>query len=188
MEFSDFIKSVKKVNSNRNHKIKNSFGIANAYVYYTKNIDKKNYKKVSRIDFGLIINLMNKIISDSIICNKKFTIPSGLGLIEILKNKTESKILDNGDFFCNKPKDIMATLRLWYDDKDSFESKSIVRHDTDYIFRFRYIKKNCRYKNSAYFFIKFNRGLKQKLKNNINNNEKYDTYEYRMDEYKNNLR
>ena len=59
MEYNEFIKSIKKVNNNRNHKVNNSYGSKDAFKYYRK-IKPDDSKFVLTDCQYLQINLIKK--------------------------------------------------------------------------------------------------------------------------------
>ena len=173
--FDDFLKKQKKVFGNRIHKINKSYNTISGFKYYRS--IKPNDKSfiISDKQYLSIIRQMNILMADYLIKNKSVSLPCGFGKLEIIKYETTSWIDKNGKFGTNKTIDIGKTLKLWYDDEDARENKTIVRYDDDFIFRIKYPTWWRKYKYSKYFSFQFNRGLRQKLKLAIQNGD-YDTY------------
>ena len=88
--FDDFLKEIKHVSGPRIHKIRNSVNTINGFYYYRK-IKSNNKELVLKdVQYLSIIREMNLLLVDSLIKNKSFRLPSGMGLIEILKIQSKS--------------------------------------------------------------------------------------------------
>jgi hypothetical protein len=62
-----------------------------------------------------------------------------MGTLEIRKKPARVSIVD-GKLVTNLPIDWDATLKLWYEDKESFENKTLVRVESEEIFKVYYNK------------------------------------------------
>jgi hypothetical protein len=163
MEYSEFLKDLKKVSGPRNHKIKNSYNTINGLKYYrTIRPNEKSYI-LRDSEYLEIIREMNLLIADELIKSKKVVLPSGMGALEICKIENKTFIDDNGMLVSTKPVNPSATYRLWYEDEEAREKRILVRFDEDYRFKFTYSSRSRKYKNSIYFNMKFGRYLKSKL-------------------------
>ena len=177
--FDEFLKEVKHVSGPRVHKITNSLNTIDGFYYYRRIKPKDKELVLKDIQYLSIIREMNLLLVDSLIRNKSFRLPSGMGLIEILKIPSKSWINDNDELETTKPINMNETLRLWYEDEECRKNRTYVRYDNEYTFRIKYIKKTCTYRNNIYFNINFGRYLKKKLKDTIVAGN-YDAYEIKQ--------
>ena len=77
--------------------------------------------------------------------------------------------LEEGKLKTNRAIDWQSTLKLWYEDKESFDSKTLVRCVADEKFKFIYARKKANYANKMYYEFTPTRSLKLRLKEIINN-------------------
>ncbi len=182
--YEDFLKRIKKVSGHRKHRVSNSSGIPAAILFYTKHRPRDPQYVLSRHDFSRVICAMNLKVADSLINNGEFKLPSGLGQLSISKIKTATYLDDNDELVCTKPIDRAGTFRLWYDEPECYENKVLLRTDSEFTYRFKHSRTRVRTRNAKYYYLKFGRDIKQKLKNKILTDKTYDAYEQRkMDKY-----
>lgn len=171
--FEEFSKEFKNVSGSRKHKITGSQNTISGFHYYRKIRPKTKDFVLSDIQYLSIIREMNLLIVDELIFNKSVKLPCGFGKLEILKYEPTSWIDSNGKLKSNRPINMNETLRLWHEDEEARFNKSIVRYDSDFIFRFKYPLRGRKSKNSRYFAMQFNRSMRQKLSLAIKSGE-YD--------------
>jgi len=174
--FEEFSKNIVNLHAPRVHKIKNSYYTINGLKHYTKIRPKDDDFIISQVEYLSIIREMNLLLVDSLIKNKFFRLPCGMGILEVCKAESRSWINDDGRLISSKPIDYVETKRLWYEDEDARAKKTLVRFDVDYVFRLKHGVKGRRYHNAKYFSLKFGRFTKSKLADTIKNGD-YDTYE-----------
>lgn len=165
----------KKQKQPRINKIKNSYGVIDYYRYY-RDINKKRGK--SFVDLSLFLKILRTINNR---LRDKFSegcidliFPCNLGRLQIEKIKTQKKIVD-GKLKTNAFIDWNKTIELWFEDKESFENKKLVRVTSPYKFMIKYNKVKALYTNKFYVEFNTNRELKNKLKKNIRDG-KIDAY------------
>ena len=165
-EYEEFKNSIKKVSSNRIHRVNNSVGVYDIY----KNIRKNHWYNIGRPltekEFYSIIRTFNKHIADELSKGNEFTLPYKMGTLEIRKYSPNITIKD-GKLNTPLPIDWDKTLKLWYEDKESYDKKTLVRSDVKEIFRLIYNKSKAEYINKSFYELRFNREIKKKLKYNI---------------------
>lgn len=166
--YSEFLKKLKNVSGPRVHKITNSYRTVDGINRYRKVKPKGSEFVVDKGVYLRIIKEMNLLIADSLIENKRFRLPSGLGYLEISKIENSTYIDADGNLKTSKSVDVDTTYRLWYEDEEARAKKTLVRFDNEYTFKLRYPSNRRLYKNHQYFSINFNRALKLKLKDAIN--------------------
>lgn len=166
MTEAEFINDIKKVNSKRKHKIKNSFGVYDAYKYYRKNKPKDRKYIITESQYFSIIRTINNKLKDLLTANHDIVFPERLGKLQIIK-KTPVVYKENNNIKNTYPIDWNTTLKLWYEDKESYVNKKIVKTVTQNVYKVIYNKSQANYNNKSFFDFKLNRDIKVKLKHNI---------------------
>lgn len=165
-EEQKFLNEIKNVKGPRVHKVKNSYGIYDGYKYYRKNKPKDPKYILTESQYFAITRLINEALSDSLSRGEDIILPHRLGRLEL--RKTESKIYWDGEKIkSNLPIDWDRTLKLWYEDEESFKNKTLVKIEEKEIFKLYYNRVIADYTNKSFYQFDFNRELKKKLKNNI---------------------
>lgn len=165
---NEFIDSIKKVKKNRIHKVNNSFGVYDSYKWIRKNKWLNIGKPITEHQFYTIIRSINDYYSEQLSTGNSFKIPYKMGIIELRKYKSYIKEED-GKIKTNLPIDWDRTIRLWYEDQESYKDKTLIKKQEKEIFKFCYNKSSAEYINKSFFNFKINRSIKIKLKENINN-------------------
>lgn len=167
-----FINDIKKVQEKRNHKIKNSYGVYDAYKYYRKNKPKDKKYILTESQYFSIIRTINKQLIDKLLLNSEINFPCRLGSLIIIKNTTKI-YKENNKLKNTYPIDWKTTLELWEEDSESYKNRTLVKHLSKEVFKIKYDKSKANYINKSFFDFKPNRDLKLQLKelikeNNIN--------------------
>lgn len=162
MNFDEFKSSIRKITGPRNHKIKNSYGVYDAYKYIRKNNWFNIGKPVSEKEFYKIIRTVNRIITEKLISSGEVQLPNKMGSLEILKSHPRISI-ENGKLIMTNPIDWDATLKLWYEDPEAKDRKQLVRIENDDIFRVHYNKTKATYNNRSYYDFRPMRDFKRTL-------------------------
>jgi hypothetical protein len=166
MTYEEFRIGVLKANQKKHHfKVNNSYGTKDAYRWSIKNklIDKAMTEK----DFRKIINVLNQSLQDRLMKGLDAKFPEGMGGIGVRKFNAFVS-LEGDKIKTNMAVDWASTLKLWYEDKEAFCNKTLVRCDTKEKFKFVYAMKKANYKNKIYYEFTPTRSLKLKLKEIIN--------------------
>lgn len=166
-------------------KTKKHFRVTNSYT--TKTIWrwlKKNKfldigTEISEHDFGLIIKTVNTELVNSVLEGHDAILPYNMGKIELRKYKPTIEITPEG-IKTNLPINWKRTLSLWKDNKEAHKKKTLVRYETNMLFRIMYSRKKAIYKNkSVYQFIPHT-SFKKKLSEKVLNNE-IDAFLYKAE-------
>lgn len=160
-----FIDDIKKVKQQRNHKIKNSYGLQDVYRDYRKNKSIKQ-KIVTQSLYSNIIKDINECLIKSFLQGNEIKFPKRMGILYIVKNPTRIYTQD-GKLKNTYPINWKKTLELWESDQESFNNKSLVKTITKEVFKIKYDKSKANYINKSFFDFKVNRSLKIRLKNQI---------------------
>ncbi len=174
--FEEYLKETKKVSDKRNHKIKGSVGSIDGFYHYRKIRPDEKMFVLSNIQYLSIIREMNFLVVDEIINNGSVNLPEAFGRIEVIKHESNSWIDKDGNLVTTKPVDIHSTMKLWYEDEECRNNKTLVRYDNEYTFKLRYNKRTARCKDVRYFKFQFGRYIKSKLKDAIVSTD-YDAFE-----------
>lgn len=176
MEFKEFIKTIKKVNNERHHKVTNSYGSKDAFHYYRKIKPNDSKYVLTDCQYLHIIRTINNQLRLNLIEGKDIVLPEKMGRLE-LRKQTNKIYFKDGKLKITSPVDWEATLKLWYDDSNSKNKKQLVRQETQEIFRVIYNKSKANYNNKSFYDFYTNREIKLGLKNNIKLN-KIDAFKY----------
>lgn len=94
-----------------------------------------------------------------------------MGQLKIGRVNKKISFDDNGKLKTNLKVDWYKTLRLWHDDKEAYECKSLIRSDNEYIYKIFFIKSHFHAKNKEYYNFIPSRTYKSILKQHIKNND-----------------
>lgn len=162
MTYKDFRINTLKANKKKHHfEISNSYGTKDAYRWCIKN--KLIDKSLSEKDFRIIINALNQSLQDQLMRGKDAKLPEGMGRIEIRKFNTYVG-LEEGKIRTNLAVDWDKTLKLWYEDKEALENKTLVRCETQEKFKFCYNRKGTSYNNKIFYEFTPTRSMRVRLK------------------------
>lgn len=160
--WEEFRREVLKVSGNRIHKVTNSYGVYDAYKYYRKNKPKDPEYILTESQYFSIIRKINLLLVRELLECKDIVLPKRMGTIQIRKRDRVIKF-NNGKLITNLPIDWDNTLKLWYEDKEAYDNKILVRENPSEIFRILYIKHKALYKNKSYYVFRPNREIKKQL-------------------------
>lgn len=167
MTLDEFKKTIKKVSSKREHKIKNSLGVYDAYKYYRTLADYD--KTITSVQYSSIIRKVNTIIGNLLASGQEIPLPARMGKLEIRKKTSIVKLKDN-KVVNNFPIDWDATLKLWYSDEEAYNKKILIKQESREVYRVYYNRHNSNYKNKSYYQFKPNREIKLNLKKQVKDN------------------
>ena len=175
MEEQEFTNSIKRVTDSRKHKVTGSLGVYDAFKWYRKNKPSSKDYVVTESQYFTIIRRINEAMREELILNGDLLFPCRMGRLEIRKYPaiitTEGKKIKT-----NLPIDWDATLKLWYEDQESLDNKTLVRVNVPEIFRVYYNKAKANYNNKSFYQFSVNRELKKLLKHAIKNNPGFDAF------------
>lgn len=167
MEFKEFRELVQKKDK-KDFKITNSFNIYQIYKFIRKNHWYDIGRPVTEKEFYSIIRGINNRLADNLVHGESIAFPERMGTLELRKRKTNVSIDKNGKLKVGYPIDWDKTLRLWYEDKEAHDNKTLIRNETEYIYRVKYDKYNATYTNKIFYEFKIHKKVKVALKENIN--------------------
>lgn len=163
MTYDNFKKTVLNVEGPRVHKITNSIGVYDAYKWIRKNKWLDIGTPVSEHDFYKIIRSINEQLILLLLSGGNLQLPQRMGTIELRKRPVVYDI-KSGKLKVSAPIDWDRTLKLWYEDEESFNKKTLVKMEEKEIFQIYYNKSKATYKNKSFYQFRPNRDLKVQLK------------------------
>ena len=161
-----FRAQVLKLNEPRTHKVSGSLGVYDAYKWIRKHKWLNIGKPISEHDFYSIIRLVNTTLADQLVNGLDINLPHRLGRLEVRKSIPSITIKD-GKVKTNLPIDWDATLKLWFEDEQSYQNKTLVKQDQKEIFRVIYNRSKADYTNKSFYQFDINRDIKKRLKQQI---------------------
>ena len=167
-ELNNFKNKIKKVNSSREHKVRDSYGTYDAYKYYRKNKPKESKYVLTESQYFNIIRSINKQLANNLLNGETVVFPHRMGSL-ILKKKESVISFKDGKLKTNLPVDWDSTLKLWYEDKESFENKVLIRMEERDLYKVCYDKSKANFNNKTFYTFNVNREIKVQLKNKIKN-------------------
>lgn len=186
MNIEEFMSSAKKAKGKRIHKVRNSWGVKDAFCYYRKTRPKDSKYVLTECEFLSIIRKINDILRQLIIRGEEITLPEKMGKLELRKRQTIVEFKE-GKLKTNLPVDWDSTLKLWYEDAQSYKNKKLVRQETKEVFKVFYNKYKADYINKSFYQFHINREIKKGLKNKIKNGEIDSLMLYRIKHGKDNV-
>ena len=166
MTYEEFKFNVQHLNSLRIHKVKNSYGVYDGFKYYRKNRPKEHKYVLTESQYFSIIRRVNELLGEALINGEDVTLPYRLGRLEV--RKYEARITTDGKKVrTNLPIDWDRTLKLWYEDKESYKNKTLIKVEEKEIYKVYYNRNVAEFTNKAFYQFDVNRELKRRLKQNI---------------------
>lgn len=170
MNEKEFMTKVKRARGKRVHKVRNSLGVKDAFIFYRKVRPKEPEFVLSESQFLSIVRMINNVLRQLIIQGQEVVLPEHMGKLELRKRQTITDFRD-GKLRTNLPVDWDSTLRLWYEDEESYHEKRLVRQESKEVYKVYYNKYKADYPNKSFYQFRVNREIKRGLKQKIRNNE-----------------
>lgn len=169
--YKDFKSAIQGLQNTRTHKITNSLGSYDAYKYIRKNKWFNIGRPLTEHEFYQIIRRINNYLAEELINGNDVIFPNRMGKLELRKRNSLPIIDKNGNLKVTYAIDWDSTLKLWYEDEEAFNNKTLVRLPERNIFRIKYNKNTANYNNKSFIEFQVNRNIKVRLKQKIKNNE-----------------
>ena len=155
----DFIKDLKKVSQPRKISVTNSYGVKDAFRAIRKSKWANIGQPVTEHQFYAIIRKINDKLAKNLTNSQEVKFPYKMGHL-IIRKYPRKVWLKDGQLKTNLPVDWQATLKLWYEDEEARENKTLIRGSMHEIFKIHYDKGPSDYINSWYYEFRANRNLK----------------------------
>lgn len=148
-------------------KIRNSWGIYDAYKKIRKNKWYDIGRPLKEHEFYSIIRGINDLMAEELCQGNTLTFPSRMGKLELRKFQV-GVWLDKDDRLHNTyPIDWWSTLLLWRTDKEAEQQRIILHREEPWIYRVRYNKGKANYNNKVFYQFYLNTFINRKLYKNI---------------------
>ena len=169
--YKDFKSAIQGLQNTRTHIITNSLGSYDAYKYIRKNKWFDIGRPLTEHEFYQIIRRVNNYLAEELVNGNDIILPNRMGKLELRKRSSLPVIDKNGSLKVTYAIDWDNTLKLWYEDEEAFNNKTLVKIPERNIFRVKYNKDTANYENKSFMEFRVNRGIKTRLKQKIKNNE-----------------
>jgi hypothetical protein len=169
MTFEEFKKNTNKVSEHRVHKITGSLGVYDAFKWIRKNKWLDIGQSLTESEFYSIIRNVNLKLAELLAEGETITFPCRMGKLELRKKPVIKKLV-NGKLKTNLPIDWDKTLKLWFEDKECYENKTLVHSNTNEMIKVMYDKRTANYNNKQFYKFNINRELKNSIRNNAKHN------------------
>lgn len=169
--YKDFKSAIQGLQNTRTHRITNSLGVYDAYKYLRKNKWFNIDRPLTEHEFYQIIRRVNNHLAEELVNGNDIIFPNRMGKLELRKRSSLPVIDKNGSLKVTYAIDWDNTLKLWYEDEEAFNNKTLVKIPERNIFRVKYNKDTANYENKSFMEFQVNRSIKTRLKQKIKNNE-----------------
>lgn len=167
MDYTEFENTILKRKNKKIAKVRNSWGVYDAY----KHIRKNNWYDIGRPlkegEFYSIIRGVNNLLADEVAKGNTITFPQWMGKLELRKFERGVSLVD-GKLKITYPIDWSETLKLWFENEEERKRKTLLRRQNKYVYHVRYCKHNANYENKTFYEFALNKFIKLALKDNIN--------------------
>lgn len=165
-KWKEFRTSVCHLNEHRAHKVSGSLGVYDAYKFLRKRKWLNIGRPLTEHEFYSIIRKVNDYLADSFLHGNDIKLPHRMGRIEL--RKCDVRVSFDGEKVkTNLPIDWDRTLKLWYEDEEAYENKTLVKVEEKEIFKVYYNRQLADYNNQSFYEFNVNRELKKRLKQRI---------------------
>lgn len=167
MEYREFSNKIKRSREHHQAKVRNSYGVYDAYKAIRKNKWFDIGRPLKEKEFYSIIRGINDLLAGEIANGREISFPSRMGKLELRKIKTGVSIV-NGKLKNTYPVNWEETIRLWFEDEEARQKNVLLRNETEYVYHIKYDKFDATYENKGFYEFTLNRFIKLALKENIN--------------------
>jgi hypothetical protein len=166
--FKEFFGKVTNPTGKNYHKIKNSWGVYQAFRHIQSHRWYNIGRPLDRKTFYAIIRSINLLLADNLANGMMIKFPCRMGKLELRKFPKGVSIID-GKLKNTYPIDWYKTLELWYNDPEAHENKILVRDEQPFVYTVLYNVYNANYENKHFYKFTLNYHIKKALKENIKN-------------------
>lgn len=152
-------------------KVRNSFGVYDAYKLMRKNHWYNIGRPLKEKEFYAIIRGVNNLLAEEILKGNTVKFPAWMGKLELIKYEVGATFNKTGQLRITYPINWKETWDLWKKDEEAFKEKVLMRYETPFVYRVRYCKREAKYANKMFYQFVLNQHLKKKLKKVINSGE-----------------
>lgn len=170
MDRKEFESDVKGASRKRIYKVTGSHGVKEAFTYYRANRPRESEYVLTDCQYFSIIRKVNDILRKYLAEGNEIELPERMGKLEIRKRPAIIEYREN-KVYTNLPIDWDSTLKLWYEDEESYRNRKLVRQEIKEIYKIFYNKHRADYTNKTFYRFQANRELKKMLSRKIKSSE-----------------
>lgn len=168
MDYKEFRSKLMKADTPKKSKVRNSWGVYDAYKQIRKNGWYDIGRPLKEHEFYSIVRGINDLLAKEIVKGNTVKFPHNMGELELRKFKPEVKIV-GGKLKIGYPINWDKTIKLWYKDEEARKNKTLLRYEPKYIYHIKYNRHLAMYKNQVFYEFDVNRFIKRALVKSINN-------------------
>lgn len=168
--FDEYRIRIKGAGTKNNHpfEIRNSWGVYDYYKAYRHQQFAARKKHLNQKEYFRLIRLVNSMLMDKFIEDKRLKLPYDMGEILALGYNHSLKIVD-GKVKTSRGVDWDKTLRLWYEDAEAEKNKTLIRREYVVGMDVQYRKLHAHYKNKSFYRFKMHREKLELLRRSVKN-------------------
>ena len=159
----------RKGKGHKKFKVSGSWGVYDAYKLIRKHKWYDIGRPVTEYEFYAIIRHINDLYADEIAKGTTVFFPSKMGKLELKKEPRGVYFNKDGKMKVTYPIDWQSTLKLWFEDEEARNLKTLIRRNSKVMYRVHFNKYEATFNNKLFYDFTLNRFIKQKLKHNIIN-------------------
>lgn len=167
LTLSEYKKAVRHVSGPRGHQIKNSWGVRDAFLYAQRNKWFDIGQALPEKTFQKIVRMTSARLAYELMEGRNIMLPENMGEIVLRKLPAYYNFDEEGKPHTNYKVDWDSTLKLWYEDEESRQAKTLVRFPIKDRFFILYNRSNAIFNNKCYAEFRVNRGIRKMLSYNI---------------------
>lgn len=164
--FREFSQKISKGRKGIKGKVTGSWGCYDAYKLMRKNHWYNIGRPVTEKEFYAIIRGVCKLLAEELAMGHNVKFPMKMGELELRKWESGAFIRD-GKLKITYPVDWVETKKLWYEDSEAMNSKTLVRYENKWVYRVKYNNFRATYENKAFYQFALNTFIKKALAQNI---------------------
>lgn len=166
MTLEEFSVKVRKAGSHE-HKITNSYGTYDYYKFYRRTKPKGSKYVLKESQYFSIIRKINTILAERFVKGKEIDFPMRMGTLELRKSIRKPRLGPDGKLIFNNMIDWDRTIKLWYEDPEAFQNKTLIKQESREVFKTFYNKSRASYTNKSVYMFQVNKELKREISKNI---------------------
>lgn len=166
--FEEFKMAILPSRKGSRNKVRDSIGVYDIYKKIRKNHWYDIGRPVTEKEYYAIIRGVNDLLAEELANGRTVNLPARMGKLELRKTKV-GVFMDDGKLKITYPPDWSKTLRLWYEDAEAREKKTILRNENPYVYHIKYCVSgtSANYNNKSFYQFALNTFVKKALSRNI---------------------
>lgn len=154
------------------NKISKCFGVYNYFLYYNSIRPKQDKYKLTWKEHSDIIHAVHLGLREELFKNGYIEFPYNIGSLVVLRWKDKFVRFKDGEVKlpCTYVVDWDKTHKLWFEDKEAYNNRTLIRFEVKNMFNIAFKKKFGSYKNQSYYKFQIVRNLKKEVATKAKNN------------------